>query len=96
MVGGGGSSITNLSNNGSGNVVIDTHFLPNGDSTYDLGSSSLKFRDLYLSASTIWLDDTGLSTDNVTQEITRRKRQQHTVQSIDTGATRTISSKAGI
>ena len=91
--GGGGSSITNLSNNGSGNVVIDTHFLPNSDSTYDLGSSSLKFRDLYLSASTIWLDDTGLSTDNVTQEITRRKRQQHTVQSIDTGATRTISSK---
>jgi hypothetical protein len=91
--GSGGSSITNLSNNGSGNVVIDTHFLPNSDSTYDLGSSSLKFRDLYLSASTIWLDDTGLSTDNVTQEITRRKRQQHTVQSIDTGATRTISSK---
>tara|TARA_B100000003_G_scaffold208701_1_gene229932 strand:+ start:1049 stop:2728 length:1680 start_codon:yes stop_codon:yes gene_type:complete len=91
--GSGGSSITNLSNNGSGNVVIDTHFLPNSDSTYDLGSSSLKFRDLYLSAATIWLDDTGLSTDNVTQEITRRKRQQHTVQSIDTGATRTISSK---
>ena len=91
--GSGGSSITNLTNNGSGNVVIDTHFLPNSDSTYDLGSSTLKFRDLYLSASTIWLDDTGLSTDNVTQEITRRKRQHHTVQSIDTGATRTISSK---
>ena len=91
--GGGGSSITNLSNNGSGNVVIDTHFLPNSDSTYDLGSSTLKFRDLYLSASTIWLDDTGLSTDNTTQEITRRKRQHHTVQAIDTGATRTITSK---
>ena len=91
--GSGGSAISNLTNNGSGNVVIDTHFLPNSDSTYDLGSSTLKFRDLYLSASTIWLDDTGLSTDNVTQEITRRKRQQHTVQSIDTGATRTISSK---
>ena len=91
--GGGGSSITNLSNNGSGNVVIDTHFLPNSDSTFDLGSSTLKFRDLYLSASTIWLDDTGLSTDNTTQEITRRKRQHHTVQAIDTGATRTITSK---
>ena len=91
--GSGGTSITNLSNNGANDVVISAHFLPNSDSTYDLGSSSLKFRDLYLSAATIWLDDTGLSTDNVTQEITRQKRQQHTVQSIDTGATRTISSK---
>jgi hypothetical protein len=91
--GGGGSSITNLSNNGSGNVVIDTHFLPNSDATYDLGSPSLKFRDLYLDTSTIWMGDTGISTDTVTQELNRRKRQEHTVNSIDTGATRTIASK---
>ena len=91
--GGGGSSITNLSNNGSGNVVIDTHFLPNSDATYDLGSPSLKFRDLYLDTSTIWMGDTGISTDTVTQELNRRKRQEHTVNSIDTGATRTVASK---
>ena len=91
--GSGGSSITNLTNNGSGNVVISTHFLPNSDVTYDIGSSSLKFRDIYLSESTIWLNDTGLSTDNTTQEVSRKKRQEHTVNSIDTGATRTIASK---
>ena len=91
--GGGGSSITNLANNGSGNVVIDTHFLPNSDATYDLGSPSLKFRDLYLDTSTIWMGDTGISTDTVTQELNRRKRQEHTVNSIDTGATRTVASK---
>lgn len=91
--GSGGTAITNLTNNGSGNVVISTHFLPNSDVTYDIGSSSLKFRDIYLSSSTIWLDDTGLSTDSTSQEVSRKKRQQHTVNSIDTGATRTIASK---
>ena len=90
--GGGGNAITNLTNNGSNNVVISTHFLPNTDNTYDLGSNSLKFRDLYLSSSTIWMDDTGISIGS-DQEITRRKRKAHTVHSIDTGATRTITSK---
>ena len=90
--GGGGSAITNLTNNGSNNVVISTHLLPNTDNTYDLGSSALKFRDLYLSSSTIWMDDTGISIGS-DQEVTRRKRVEHTVHSIDTGATRTITSK---
>lgn len=91
--GGGGSSITNLSNNGSGNVVIDTHFLPNTNETYDIGSSTLKFRDIYLSDSTIYLGDTALSSDPTTQELQRKKKQVHTVNSIDTGATRTVASK---
>ena len=39
------------------------------------------------------MGDTGISTDSVTQELNRRKRQEHTVNSIDTGATRTIASK---
>tara|TARA_R100001510_G_C7625920_1_gene185776 strand:- start:43 stop:1245 length:1203 start_codon:yes stop_codon:yes gene_type:complete len=39
------------------------------------------------------MGDTGISTDSVTQEISRRKRKEHTVNSIDTGATRTIASK---
>lgn len=90
--GGGGNAITNLTNNGSNNVVISTHFLPNTDNTYDLGSTSLKFRDLYLSSSTIWMDDTGISIGS-DQEVTRRKRKEHNVHDIDTGATRTITSK---
>ena len=91
--GGGGSSITNLTNNGSDEVVISTNFLPNSDNTYDLGSSTLRFRDAYLVNASLWLGDTAISSDETTQEFQRKKKQVHTVQSIDTGATRTISSK---
>jgi len=89
----GGTVIDNLANNGSGDIVVSAHVLPNSDVTYDLGSSTLKFRDIYLSAATIWLDDSGLSTDTATQEITKKKRGQHLVNSIDTGTTRTIAAK---
>ena len=91
--GGGGSSITNLTNNGSDEVVISTNFLPNTDNAYDLGSSTLRFRDAYLVNSSLWLGDTALSTEPTTQEMQRKKKQPHTVNSIDTGATRTIASK---
>ncbi|MBU38005.1 MAG: hypothetical protein CMA59_00620 [Euryarchaeota archaeon] len=91
--GGGGSAITNLTNNGSDEVVISTNFLPNTDNAYDLGSSTLRFRDAYLVNASLWLGDTALSTDPVTQEMQRKKQQPHTVNSIDTGATRTVASK---
>ena len=91
--GGGGSAITNLTNNGSDEVVISTNFLPNTDNAYDLGSSTLRFRDAYLVNSSLWLGDTALSTDGTTQEMQRKKKQAHTVNSIDTGATRTVASK---
>ena len=58
----------------------------NTNETYDIGSSTLKFRDIYLSDSTIYLGDTALS-DPTTQELQRKKKQVHTVNSIDTGAT---------
>jgi len=89
----GGTVIDNLANNGSGDIVVSADILPNSDVTYDLGSPTLKFRDIYLSAATIWLDDSGLSTDTATQEITKKKKGQHLVNSIDTGATRTIAAK---
>lgn len=34
-------------------VYVDNHVLPSANETYDLGSSNLRFRDLYLSGSTI-------------------------------------------
>ena len=89
----GGTVIDNLANNGSGDIVVSADILPNSDVTYDLGSPTLKFRDIYLSAATIWLDDSGISTDTVSQEITKKKKGQHLVNSIDTGATRTIAAK---
>ena len=89
--GGGGSAITNLTNNGSDEVVISTNFLPNTDNAYDLGSSTLRFRDLYLTSASLWIGDTAISEE--AGEIKRKKEESHTVNSIDTGATRTIASK---
>lgn len=37
--------------------TVGTHVIPNADVTYDLGSSSNRFRDLYLSGSSIKLGD---------------------------------------
>ncbi len=89
--GGGGSAITNLTNNGSDEVVISTNFLPNTDNAYDLGSSTLRFRDLYLTSASLWIGDTAISEE--AGEIKRKKEESHTVNSIDTGATRTVASK---
>ena len=75
--GGGGSSITNLTNNGSGNVVVNTHFLPNSDNTFDLGSSTLRFRDGYFTNASIFLGDTAISADPTTQELQRKKKKTH-------------------
>jgi len=36
-------------------LQVGGHIMPDDNETYDLGSSSKKFRDLYLSAGTIYL-----------------------------------------
>jgi hypothetical protein len=43
------------------NGNIDTHLIPDTNVAYDLGSAEKKFRDLYLSSATIYLDDATLS-----------------------------------
>ena len=45
-----------LTNKTLGATTIAGHLIPDTDVSYDLGSSALKFRDLYLSGSTIYLD----------------------------------------
>lgn len=90
---GTGTGLDNISNNGNGDLVVSADILPNSDVTYDLGSPTLKFRDLYLSTATIWLDDTGLSTDENTQQLVHKKRNLHLVQSINTGSQRIVESK---
>lgn len=45
---------------------IDQDILPDTNITYDLGSSTKRFKDLYLSGSTIYLDDNALSDSNGT------------------------------
>ena len=43
--------------------VVNGHVLPNANEVYDLGSSTQRFRDIYLSGNTIYLGDTTLSVD---------------------------------
>jgi hypothetical protein len=48
----------------SGNPTINANILPSASITYDLGSSSKRWKDLYLSGSTIDLNGTRISQDN--------------------------------
>jgi len=45
----------------TGSILVSDHILPTSNEAYDLGSPDKKFRDLYLSGSTIYLDDVALS-----------------------------------
>jgi len=49
-----------------GETFVHGNILPNSDVTYDLGSPSLRFREIYLSGNTIDLGGTRLSADNGT------------------------------
>jgi len=61
--GGTGDAITDgtktLDFDGSSNLQTDTTFLPTVDDTYDLGSATKKWRDLYLGASSIYMSGSG-------------------------------------
>ena len=63
--GGSGTSITDgtstLNFDVSNNLQLDTNFFPTSDGAYDLGSASLKWRDLYLTDSTIYLGTSTIS-----------------------------------
>jgi hypothetical protein len=54
------SSAVTRSLNNLANVAINTSLLPAANVTYDLGSSSLRWRDLYLSGNTIDLGGTAI------------------------------------
>lgn len=47
----------------TGTFLATGHILPDTNEAYDLGSPDKRFRDLYLSGSTLYLGDTQLSTD---------------------------------
>lgn len=51
------------------NVQITGHLLPASNVTYDLGSSTARFRDLYLSGQTINLGDTKLTVNATTSNL---------------------------
>ncbi len=51
----------NFETNGVTRALFDTdgHFLPGADNTYDLGSSSIRWRDLYLGSSSLHIGEHG-------------------------------------
>ena len=68
-----GSANQVLTTNGSGQLVFATdqtknlqsisgHLLPSANITYDLGSTTMAWRDLYLSGDTIFIDNTKIQT----------------------------------
>ena len=58
----GTPSLLGLSTSG---VQIDGHFTPELDSVYDLGSSTRRFRDIYLSGNTIYIGDKSITSVDV-------------------------------
>ena len=58
----GGFTLVNVSaSQVLSNKTIGSNLLPSADSAYDLGSASFKWKDLYLSGSTIFLGDAQIS-----------------------------------
>lgn len=49
-----------------GDVLVAGHILPSSDRTYDLGVPTARFRDLYITSNTIYVDEYGVSINNET------------------------------
>ena len=54
------SKFTTLSES-DGTLIVSGNILPDTDSTYSIGSTTKKFKDIYLSGGTVYIDDLGLS-----------------------------------
>ena len=72
------ASLNRIATFTSNTISLETHttikgnFIPFSNITYDLGSSNFKWRDLYLSGNTIYLQDTRISSDPITKGIVIR------------------------
>jgi len=49
----------------TGNIHVSSHVIPTANITYDLGSSNRRFRDLWLSGTTIYIGGATISTDGI-------------------------------
>jgi hypothetical protein len=61
------------------NFFLNAHLIPGLDEEYDLGSSSLKWRDLYLSGDTIYLGNTRLQTNGSAITFVNKLNQTKTI-----------------
>lgn len=53
----------------NGATTVGGHIVPDTDITYDLGSATNRFRDLYLSSATIYLGDVKISKNETTGKV---------------------------
>jgi hypothetical protein len=74
-------------------ISLDSSLIPSANVTYDLGSSTLAWRDLYLSGNTIYIDGTALSV-NANNQLTFDGSVVPTFDSIVAGSNVTITSNA--
>jgi trimeric autotransporter adhesin len=58
----GSSDTQTLTNKTIAGATISGSLIPSADATYDLGSSTYKFKDLYLSGSSLFLNQTSMQT----------------------------------
>ena len=65
--------------NVTGDLDVTGHIIPSADITYDLGSSTKRFRDLYLSGNTINLGGTAISSTDDSLVVATAVRPQNTV-----------------
>jgi len=66
---------------GAGAITASGHLVPDTNETYDLGSVDQRWRDLYLSGSTIFLGDTKVSRDS-TGNLEVRDRQTNDLKTL--------------
>jgi hypothetical protein len=62
------SNISNITDSGN-DLIVTGSILPDVDSSYSLGSPTKKFKDLYLSGSTLYIGNAAISVDSASTEI---------------------------
>jgi hypothetical protein len=78
-----------------GNILVKGNVVPAENETYDLGTSTSAFRDLYLSGDTIFLGNTKITSDPVTGSVTFLDKDSNEVKEIVSENTQNISVQDG-
>lgn len=75
----------------SGNILVNGNVIPAENETYDLGTATSAFRDLYLSGDTIFLGNTKITADPVTGSVSFLDKDTNEVRNIVSENTQNIS-----
>jgi microcystin-dependent protein len=78
-----------------GNILVKGNVIPAENETYDLGSSTSAFRDLYLSGSSIFLGNTKITSDPITGNVSFLDKDTNEVQNVVSENTQNITTDSG-